>query len=151
MTCYGRYMYFILCIMRENWLHFIKNMFYCKWGLVKLCCFLATNKPNQTFPTWPVSHLFRQKINTRFPFSSQLQQQCHIPFRVNSLRSGDGIWRHRSGSTLAQVMACCLTAPSHYLNQYLLIFDEILVSTSTQVCIWADYPGTTRSTVRSLI
>ena len=29
----------------------------------------------------------------------------------------DTIWRQRSGSTLAQVMACCLTAPSHYLNQ----------------------------------
>ena len=26
------------------------------------------------------------------------------------------VW-HRSESTLAQVMACCLTAPSHYLNQ----------------------------------
>ena len=29
----------------------------------------------------------------------------------------DAIWCHRSGSTLAQVMTCCLTAPSHYLNQ----------------------------------
>ena len=27
------------------------------------------------------------------------------------------IWQHRSGLILAQVMACCLTAPSHYLNQ----------------------------------
>ena len=27
------------------------------------------------------------------------------------------IWRHRSRPKLAQVMACCLTAPSHYLNQ----------------------------------
>ena len=34
----------------------------------------------------------------------------------NSLRPSDAIWRHRFGSTLAQVMACCLTAPSHYLN-----------------------------------
>ena len=29
----------------------------------------------------------------------------------------DTIWRQKSGSTLAQVMACCLTASSHYLNQ----------------------------------
>ena len=36
---------------------------------------------------------------------------------LNSLWPSDAIWRHRSGSTLAQVMACCLTAPSHYLNQ----------------------------------
>ena len=36
---------------------------------------------------------------------------------INSLWPGDTIWRHRSGSTLAQVMACCLMAPSHCLNQ----------------------------------
>ena len=37
-------------------------------------------------------------------------------------------WLHmatqRSGSTLAQVMACCLTTPSHYLNQWWLIISE---------------------------
>ena len=32
----------------------------------------------------------------------------------------------RSGSTLAQVMACCLTAPSHYLNQCWLIIHGVL-------------------------
>ena len=31
----------------------------------------------------------------------------------------------RSGSSLAQVMACCLTAPSHYLNQWWLIINEV--------------------------
>ena len=31
----------------------------------------------------------------------------------NSLGPGDTIWRWRSWSTLVQVMACCLTAPSH--------------------------------------
>ena len=31
----------------------------------------------------------------------------------------------RSGPTLAQVMACCLTAPSHYLNQCWLIIIEV--------------------------
>ena len=37
------------------------------------------------------------------------------------LVSNDPIWRHRSGSMLAQVMAWCLTAPSHYLNQRWLL------------------------------
>ena len=36
---------------------------------------------------------------------------------INTLWPSDTIWRQRSGSTLAQVMACCLTAPIHYLNQ----------------------------------
>ena len=29
----------------------------------------------------------------------------------------DIIWYQRSGSTLAHVIACCLTTPTHYLNQ----------------------------------
>ena len=45
--------------------------------------------------------------------------------RVNSLWPSDAIWRQGSGSTLAQVMACCLTAPSHYLNQCWLIISEV--------------------------
>ena len=44
---------------------------------------------------------------------------------VNSLWPSDAVWRHRSGSTLAQVMACCLTAPSHYLNQCRLIISKV--------------------------
>ena len=51
---------------------------------------------------------------------------------INSLRSSDAIWRPRSGSTLAQVMACCLTAPSHYLHQCWLIIREVL---------WQSYEG----------
>ena len=45
--------------------------------------------------------------------------------RVNSLWPSDAIWRHWSGSTMAQVMACCLTAPSHYLNQCWLIIRAV--------------------------
>ena len=44
---------------------------------------------------------------------------------VNSLWPSDAIWRHRSGSTLAQVMACCLTAPSHYLDWCWLTISKI--------------------------
>ena len=39
----------------------------------------------------------------------------------NSLGPSDAIWHWRSWSTLVQVMACCLTAPSHYLNHCWLI------------------------------
>ena len=40
-----------------------------------------------------------------------------IDFMFNSLWRGDAIWRHRSGWTLVQLMACCFMAPSHCLNQ----------------------------------
>ena len=39
---------------------------------------------------------------------------------VNSLGPSDAIWWQKTGSTLVQEMACCLTAPNHYLNQYSL-------------------------------
>ena len=45
---------------------------------------------------------------------------------INSLRPRDAIWQYRSGSTLAQVMAWCRTAPSHYLNQCWLIISKVL-------------------------
>ena len=45
---------------------------------------------------------------------------------IYTLWPSDATWQHRSGSTLAQVMACCLTAPSHYLNQCWLINNEVL-------------------------
>ena len=44
---------------------------------------------------------------------------------IKSLWQNDAIWRHRSGSILSQVMACCLMAPSHNLNQYSLIFNKV--------------------------
>ena len=49
---------------------------------------------------------------------------------VNSLGPSHTIWRHRSASTLAQVMACCLTAPSHYLNQCWLIINKVKLHSS---------------------
>ena len=58
---------------------------------------------------------------------------CHLTtiarppcYHRTSLRPSDAIWRHRSGSTLDQVMACCLTAPSHYLNQCWPIISKVL-------------------------
>ena len=44
----------------------------------------------------------------------------------NSLWPSDAIWQQRSGSTLAHVMACCLTASSDCLNECWLIITEVL-------------------------
>ena len=66
-------------------------------------------------------------------FYSYRLKICSLPTRpswskdrwVNSLWPSDPIWRQRSGSTLAQIMACCLAAPSHYLNQCRLIISKV--------------------------
>ena len=45
---------------------------------------------------------------------------------LSILCHNDAIWWHRSGSILAQVMACFLTAPSHYLHQCSIILKGFL-------------------------
>ena len=46
-------------------------------------------------------------------------QWCRVDSFVNikALLLSAAMWRHRFRPTLAQVMACCLMAPSHYLDQ----------------------------------
>ena len=77
---------------------------------------------------------------SRNAFTCCLQDGSHL-FRyqcVNSLWPSDSIWRQRSGTTLAQVMACCLMVPSHYLNQCWLTISMVQ---------WHSYEGSfTRDT-----
>ena len=56
-----------------------------------------------------------------------LKNDCHLSLGkwVNSLGLSDAIWQQKTGSTLAQVMASCLTAPSHYLNQCWLMISKV--------------------------
>ena len=62
--------------------------------------------------------------------SHSLLRRCddsstHILHTLLLLGPSDAIWRQRSGSTLAQVMDCCLPAPSHYyMNQCWLILRK---------------------------
>ena len=62
------------------------------------------------------SHIFHWSSHffiSRGPRTDKFRRVCEL----NSLWPSDTIWWHRSGLALAQVMACCLIAPSHYLNQ----------------------------------
>ena len=55
--------------------------------------------------------------------------------QLKPIRASDAIWRWRSWSTLVQVMACCLTAPSHYMNQGWLIISRVLWNSSEDIII----------------
>ena len=57
---------------------------------------------------------------------SKLKVKDWSLFYCNSLWHGDVTWSHRYGSTLAQIMACCLMALSHYQNQCWLIISKVL-------------------------
>ena len=64
--------------------------------------------------------IFRQQISF-YVFCKRFSMA-----RDNSSWSSDAIWRHRSGLTSAQVMACCLMAPSRCLNQCWLIINRVM-------------------------
>ena len=62
--------------------------------------------------TWKSWHTYRSVILSHFHMNSKLH---HLS--MNSLWLSDAICWHISGSILAQIMSCCLTATSHFLNQ----------------------------------
>ena len=45
---------------------------------------------------------------------------------TNSFCPNEAIWWHRSGSTLTQIMVCCLAARSHFLKQCWLVINAVL-------------------------
>ena len=73
-----------------------------------------------TFNKFLINLITNHSLNEWAPF------MCTFQVNFNSLWPGDSTWWHSSGSTLAQVMAGCLTAPSHYLNQCWLLISEAL-------------------------
>ena len=80
------------------------------WALKENCkmVWLNVQCPVVWYPSENLHHLYKS---------------C-ILIKINSLCPSDAIWRPRCWSTLAQVIACCLTAPSHYLRQCWLIFKK---------------------------
>ena len=80
------------------------------------------------FYNWLLAILFKISktpitLNNLFPFSNSIS----CPHGdIYSLWASDAIWRQRYGSKLAQVMVCCLTTLSHYLNQSLPIINDVL-------------------------
>ena len=61
-----------------------------------------------------------QCLNQRLPTTTTniLQHVCVATCQAAMSKPSDVIWQHRSGSTSAQPVACCLMAPSHYLNWF---------------------------------
>ena len=72
------------------------------------------------------TNLNQSDINSKSDTNTQRLWFNITLYCFNSLWPSYAIWRPRSGSTLAQVMACCLTALSHYLDQCWLLINEVL-------------------------
>ena len=89
-------------------------------------CLIWEVKRNEmhVIDTWQITNYWLIKDKLSSDASSQNLWLILMKL-INSLWPSDAIWWHISGSTLAQVMACCLAAPSHYLNQCWLIISKV--------------------------
>ena len=113
------------CIILIRWIHYSTL----RWS------YLTQEGPQDFMMTYQLqSHTCSHIVDMTSSADRQMEKQtdgqtdwqdetCITTF--NSMGPNDAIWRQGSGSTLAQVMACCLTAPSHYLNQCWLIIRKV--------------------------
>ena len=122
----------------KSWSHIY--IWYLYFVIINLVGVLAPNvaRPSAATLMTTKSYMFSMKfhrlaaIPNHLYWSDDFIQNCPGDLQklqtlwVNSLLPNDVIWWNRSGSTLAQVMACCLMAPSHYLNQYWLNTSKVL-------------------------
>ena len=117
----------------------IVEVIYCKlsvdwWDIVVFTIFFIKSSFRQS-SLKRKCHDFHENFATGYTISCQndsFQRGQWWKFRQNGISVSVletvmmAIWWHRSGATLAQVMACCLTTPSHYLDQCWLIVKEIV-------------------------
>ena len=102
----------LLMFPNEFWMKIIMFRFNFHW---RFLCLIASKSA--------LVHVIQQHAITW----SNFDLWCHMSYDIIrtpgiiSLWPSDAIRRQRSWSTLVQVMACCLMAPSCYPNQCLLI------------------------------
>ena len=102
------------------------------------CCMMAPNHLHMvTYERGPMTFTRREfclkyctKLCLKITHSSKIwatspRDQWLKRSLINTLWPSDAIWRQGSRSTLVHVMACCLTAPSHHLNQCWLIITKV--------------------------
>ena len=120
-----------MCTLKStcSWVvHFQKFQFSAVCGLVQLNLYKATTK----FCGLSRQVVFHDRENKHDFVKTVPGKWCNLcVFSKISLVSlyrfhCNTIWRHRSGSTWAHIVACCLAAPKHYLNQLWLIIKEVL-------------------------
>ena len=91
---------------------------------VKICSWHSRDCCSGTFDI-TLTAANQDLLNVELYSINQLANFLSCSMYQNSSLPGYAIRRHRSGPTLAQVMACCLTGPSHYLNRCWLPINNI--------------------------
>ena len=97
-----------------------------------VCSDADKRKHQSSASRWPMNSPPKGQVTRRlFPFDDVIMASEWIlnfiyQLQLNSLWPSDAKKRKGTESTLAQVMASCLTAPSHYLNQCWLLINKVL-------------------------
>ena len=102
-------------------LHSMKYGFLCTfliWGMEELIAHWPS--------LWCIFNWKHAKMVQNHPGVASIRMTLARLGHLYTLWPSDTIWRHRSGSTLPQVMAWCLTAPNHYQNLCWLPISEVL-------------------------
>ena len=111
---------------RQNGRHFADDSFKCiflnenVWILLQISLKFVPMGSINTFPSlvWIMAWHHPGDKPISEPMVSLPMHICVTwPQWVNLLWPCDDIGQHRPGSTLNQVIACCLMTPSHYLSQ----------------------------------
>ena len=103
-----------------------------EYPLARVKCHLTRSPINQTKLQYNFSDCYEWReisITTqRLPFLivslNGTEGHCRHAL-LYSYELSDAIWRQKTVPTLVQVMACCLTTPSYYLNQCWLIISKV--------------------------
>ena len=82
--------------------------------------------PEESTNVWYTGNWQRDLDAYHLAESTNVGEKSNWMKHFNSLWPSDAIRRQKTESTLAQVMACCLMAPSHYLNQCWFIISKVL-------------------------
>ena len=81
--------------------------------------------------------------NLRYMLELKINDVTLADTYINSLIPGDALWHLENLSTLVQVKAWCLTAPSHYLNHcWVIIINEVLRDSLEGILFIREYQNT---------
>ena len=116
------------CLVAPNHYLIQSCLYSFKWGLVSFTWRLFTEKSENIYPWCDFENYYFKIIAA----SSNGQW-------VNSFLPSDALWWHRSRSALVRAMACCLTAPRHYMRQCWLgiiaIHPTAISQNMHQICL----------------
>ena len=99
------------------------------WGeiIIRIQTFSLKKMPlKMSSAKWWSFCLCLNGLNLNTGTNKALQCVTYDSSDFNSLWPSDAMKPQGTASTLGQEMACCLTAPSHYLNQCWLIISKVM-------------------------